>query len=332
MAVDVSIMSRPTPSLEVLLLLRAARRTGALEALMTTARTPAELAAETQLTDRAAQTLVEVLESEGFLAAVDGGYEPTNRSLGFFAKTDVRSIGTLPATLDRLDRGLELESVLTGDEPTPPSSVARRNRLGAAAAVDESTVRAIVTELVHLAPDADRVLDVGGAPGRYAVEFAARGADVTLYDTADRLDDSAAILAHRDLHLLKSSAATLEGLAASLPRDVGADAYDLLAVVDVSHRLGPDANRQLLEAATSLLDLGARVAFVERLEGEPSSRAAVTSLLETSAGRQYPTQRYREWFDAVGLEGCAVTSVPGTAYSVVRGRVPETRSPAQASR
>ncbi|WP_312911572.1 methyltransferase domain-containing protein [Natronosalvus caseinilyticus] len=311
-------MSQPpaTPSLELLLLLRAARETGALEALMTTAGTPTDLASETDLTERAAETLVDVLEAEGFLADVNGAYEPTNRSLGFLAKTDVRSIGSLPATLDRLDRGLEADWLLTDDRPTE-TDAERRNRLGRAAAADETNIRALVTAAIRIAPEARRVLEVGGAPGRRAVEFARRGTDVTLYDEAEAIADSRAILAHEPVAVLEGSvpgglSETLEGATT--------DRFDLLVAVDQLSRLDPAANETLVDAAVDGLAPGGWLVVAERLEGSAATRAAVETLLETPAGRVYPTDRYREWFERAGLERWTVESVPGTAYAVLAGR------------
>ncbi|MFC7231684.1 class I SAM-dependent methyltransferase [Saliphagus sp. GCM10025308] len=306
--------SRATPSFELCLLLRAARETGALEALMTTAETPTDLASETDLTERAAETLVDVLEAEGFLKDVGGAYEPTNRSLGFLAKADVRSIGSLPATLDRLDRGLEADWLLTDDRPTE-TDTERRNRLGRAAAAVEATTRALVTAAIRVAPEARRVLEVGGAPGTHAVEFARRGVDVTLYDESKAVADSQAILAHESVDVLEGNVP--DGLSETLE---GIDGFDLIVAVDQLSRLGPAANETLVDAAVDALAPGSWLVVAERLEGPAATRSAVETLLETPAGRVYATDRYREWFERAGLERWTVESVPGTAYIVVAGR------------
>ncbi|WP_252698201.1 class I SAM-dependent methyltransferase [Natronosalvus vescus] len=316
-------MSTPTPSLEVLLLLRAARETGALEALMTSAETPEALAAETDLTPRAATTLVSVLETEGFLERVDDTYEPTNRSLGFLAKTDVRSIGSLPATLDRLDRSLELASTMRGDDPDAMTDIERRNRLGALAAVDESTVRAIVTELVHVAPDARRVLEIGGTPGRHAAEFAARGFDVTVYDRPEHLVASRGVLAPADVETLEGTIP--DGLADTL---AGVDRFDLVTAVEQSHRFGPDANERLIEAGIGVLRPGGSLALVTPLEGDAASRATVDALTTTVEGRCHASETYRGWLETAGLEAVSIRSVPGAAVHVVTGRKPDATFPA----
>ncbi|USZ71358.1 methyltransferase domain-containing protein [Natronosalvus halobius] len=309
-------MSQPPamPSLELCLLLRAARETGALEALMTTAETPTDLASETGLTERAAETLVAVLEAEGFLEAVDGAHEPTNRSLGFLTKTDARSIGSLPATLDRLDRGLETDWLLTDDRPTA-TDTQRRNRLGREAAADEARTRALVTAAIRVAPETQRVLEVGGAPGTRAVEFARRGVDATLYDESESVADSEAILVREPVDVLEGPVPG--GLSEALEE---VDGFDLIVAVDQLSRLDPAANETLVDAAADALEPGGWLVVAERLEGPAATQAAVETVLETTAGRIYPTDRYREWFERAGLGRWTVESVPGTAYAVLAGR------------
>ncbi|MEF8773649.1 MAG: hypothetical protein V5A37_02890, partial [Halobacteriales archaeon] len=163
-----------------LFLLWAARETGALDALAREADTPAEVAAAADVDERAADLLVAALDRAGFLERVDGAHEPTNRLLGFLAAADLRSVGRLPDALDAVSALAALpETMATGD---PPESGDCHRRLGARAATDEATVRAVATAAVRQAPDADRVLDVRGAPGHYARAMAHLGRDVTLAD------------------------------------------------------------------------------------------------------------------------------------------------------
>ncbi len=72
-----------------------------IEALATDAHTPEEIAAETGITDRAARIIVSALADCGLLERVEGSYEPTDHTVRFVSKTDIRSIGSLPYDLDR---------------------------------------------------------------------------------------------------------------------------------------------------------------------------------------------------------------------------------------
>ncbi|MDL0124722.1 hypothetical protein PNQ92_04785, partial [Halobacterium salinarum] len=130
-----------------LLVLRAARETGVLDALVASADTPAAVAEQAGVTERAAEVVVAVLVDRGFLTWVSGAVEPTNRMLGFITKTDVRSIGSLPHALDVADALVALPAAMEGDDVPAGSDTDRafRNRLGAAAARDDAAVRAAVT-------------------------------------------------------------------------------------------------------------------------------------------------------------------------------------------
>ncbi|MFC7081499.1 hypothetical protein [Halorussus caseinilyticus] len=154
-------------------------RDGVLEAVTTDAETPAEVADETGVTERAARIVLEAMAELGYLEAVGGRaadgddrtdirYEITNRALGFVAKADVRSVGPVPHALDCVDRWIRLPETMKSGEPPAPEATSEdwtTNFVGAMATVDDAAVRASVTAAVHRNPDAERVLDAGGGPG-----------------------------------------------------------------------------------------------------------------------------------------------------------------------
>ncbi|MFT4890949.1 MAG: SAM-dependent methyltransferase [Halobacteriales archaeon] len=292
-------------------LLWVARRTGALEALMTSAGTAEEVAAETTLTDRAARVLVGGLADAGIVERVDGTYEPTNRALGFLARRDLRSIGGRPHELDLLDRFLELPAAMrSGEVPGEPEGWTR-NRLGTAAATDEATVRAIVTAAVREAPASARVLDVGGAPGHLAREFVARGHDVTVLDDGDAIEACQALLSPEPIDLLSGDPVE------ELPAD-----FDLVFAAGMAHLLGPDANRDLVANAREALVDGGRLVLVDALRGDsPLAPAAALEALATSErGEVYDAPTVRTWLDDAGFERIDARTIPGTDLRAVVGR------------
>ncbi|MFB6126232.1 MAG: SAM-dependent methyltransferase [Halolamina sp.] len=294
-------------SLDELALLWAARRSGVLDALLSSAGTPKAVADEADVTERAAAETVAVLSTLGFVERVGDAYEPTNRALGFLAKRDVHSIGRLPHLLDRLDRYAALpETMVTGEAPAA-SGDALRNRLGAAAATPESTVRATVTAAVRAAPDAECVLCVHGAPGTHAVDFAARGHEVTLQDDPDAVAAVADRLAHRDgVSVTETPLAGLDG-AADLVFGVeaGTRAADLGGTVaDATGAAGPDGT----------------VAFVEPLRERSADAAGVTARrLAAGTGRVREASAFEAAFVDAGLSGVTVAAIPGTERFAVVG-------------
>lgn len=294
-------------------LLWLARETGVMEALLSTAGTPAEVADEAGIDERAARILTLALADRGFFEAVDGEFEPTNRSLGFLTRRDPRSIGSLPHRADLFERFQNLPAALESGDPTPEPDHWTGHRLGAVAATDEATVRACVTAAAREHPGADRVLDVGGAPGTYAKEFVRRGFAVTLCDRPDAVDVARPFLANEPVDLVAWDYADAPGDPPSLP-----DA-DLAALPGVTHRLGPGANERLFRALADALAPGGTLVAVDHVRGHSDRAAdvAVAALASTDAGDAHGPGQYREWATAAGFSDLAVESVPGTDRQAV---------------
>lgn len=292
-----------------LLLVRAARETGLLEALVREADTAEEAAAVADVDERAARLTVEVLLAEGFLARVGDVVEPTNRLLGFLAAADLRSVGRLPDALDALDALAELPETMRTGEPATGGD--RTHRLGARAALDDATVRAAVTAAIRVAPEAERVLDVGGAPGPFATAFAARGRKVTLADRPDALDPSRPLLSGEPIELVAVEADE------PLP-----DGFDLVFAADATPTRDREHTRSFVARLADAASEGGTVVLVDRLWGR--SEGAIPAAVEAYArhgGGLYRESAFREWFEAAGLGTPDVRKVPGTdRYAVVGTR------------
>jgi len=286
-----------------LALLWAARRCGALEALATSAGTPAELADAADVEADAAERLVAALEAAGFLAAVGDEYEPTNRLLGFLTKTDLRSVGGLPAALDDLERWVALPETAAGAAPPDPEDDLR-NRLGREAAVDERRVRSEVTTAVHAAPDGERVVVVGDGPGPRAVEFARRGWTATLLETPERAEAVAPLLRAEPVGVRK-------GAPTDLPD------CDLAVFVGTLSAREADAARSVVDAAS---DAAPAAVFLDAFHGATEGAALTdVGLLAAGAGRVHDAEAARAWL-ADSFGDAAVKSVPGSPLTAAVGR------------
>lgn len=311
--------------------LRAARETGVLDALLDDADTPTEVAARTTVDARAASVLVDVLADRGFFEVVDGAYEPTNRALGLLTKTDLRSIGRIPHEVDRLDAYAALPETIASDDAVAAAREARgddydRNHLGAEQATPQSAVNATVSAAERAAPAATRVLDVGGAPGKHATEFVARGATVTLRDAPERVDAVRPLLARRDVAL---DAGALD---ADLPP------ADLAFAAHLTPRLGDDALGRFATATRDALrherdedDAPATGAdhpqggeralvLVEHLrDRSPRTPTRRLDALATGQPGDHRTERaLRDALETAGFERVDVHAIPGLdAHAVV---------------
>ncbi|MEF8913505.1 hypothetical protein [Natronomonas sp.] len=291
-----------------LALLWTARRCGALDALATNAGTADAVAAETDIDPESAERLVAALEARGFLAHVDGEYEPTNRLLGFLTKTDLRSIGRLPAELDAFDRWVALPETMAGADPPEPAD-ALRNELGRERAAGSARVRSEVTTAVHAAPDGDRVLVLGDGGGSRAVEFADRGWSVTLYDTPERIEAVEPLLAHESV-----------SLRAGDPTDPDLPSCDLIVGIGVLQRYDAEDARDIVAAAS---DAAPVAVFIDAFRGVADD-AALADIDRLAAGRgaAHDAIAVRSWL-ADGYGDVRIEAIPSSPSSAAVGRVVE---------
>ncbi|WP_276299983.1 class I SAM-dependent methyltransferase [Halorussus lipolyticus] len=313
------------------LLLWAARETGVLEAVVTDAETPAEVAASAGVTERSARITLDAMAELGYLEVVAGEdagadaeeqldkqYEITNRALGFVAKADVRSIGSVPHTLDCVDRWIRLpETMQTGELPdSDPSDDWTANFVGAMANIDDAAVRASVTAAVHRNPDAERVLDAGGGPGVFAKEFVRRGFDVTLVDQPDVIDIDRRFLEHEPIELVEGD------ITDELPGEEGD--FGLVFCSRVAHSLGPDENRRFVSHAYDALEPGGAVVLTDTVRGRADGSALFGAhmLAQTENGDTYTEEQFGNWLRDAGFVDVEIRDVPGLDQQVIAGRRP----------
>lgn len=293
-----------------LALLWAARETGVLEVLLTEVGTASEAAERAGVSDHAARIVVDCLLEMGLLRRVGDEVEPTNRALGFLATEDVRSVGHLPHAVDLFERFRRLpEAVQAGRSPAPPENWTH-HLLGARMARDDDVVDAAVAAVAAADPDATRVLELCGGPGRHATELADRGLDVTLLDGADVVEAVEPMLAGSPVDLRAGSVL-----------DLGGADYDVVYAVDVAWSLSREENAMLVAAAAAALTGGGTFVLVEPLYGH-SERAVETSVraLATGEGECYAEADVAGWCFEAGLDDVEVADVPGTPYQAVVAR------------
>jgi hypothetical protein len=293
-----------------LLLLRAARETGVLDALVSSAHTPEDVAREADVTERAARLTVDALLDMGMLEEVGDGVEPTNRMLGFITKTDVRSIGRLPYELDCVEALISLPETMRSGDPPDLGPEATQNELGARAAQDDASVRAAVTAAVREHPDAADVLVVAGGPGQHAVEFARRGFDVTLLDTPEAADLIDPLLERERVDLVRGD--PLEGIEGD---------FDVVFHARVAREYGPADNRRLLSAAHDAVHENGLAIHVDAFrDGTPDAALTADLLARTAGGACYEEGAVGEWFADAGFADVRAGDVPGTDWRFVAGR------------
>ncbi len=295
-----------TPALA---LLWAARETGLLTALIDEPGDAAAAAEAAGVGERAARIVADALVDLGFLRRVGDGIEPANRSLGLLTTRDLRSVGTVPAALDRFAAYAELPRTIESGVPPVDPEERVRHRLGAAEARDDATVEAAVDAALAANPDAERALVVADGPGRHARELADRGVDTTLLDGPAVIEAVEPLLDSTHVALRSGSLVEVDVT------------FDLVLSVDGAWQQSADENRFTLLAAANALAPGGAAVLVEPLRDRSAAAVEVAAAaLATGSGEPYDEATVREWFTDAGLEGIETIEVPDTPYQAVTGR------------
>lgn len=295
-------------------LLWACRETGVTAALLDGPTDAATIVEETEVTERAATAALDALVDEGYATASAGRYEATERLRGLDPETPPLERGILPHRLDAFEDYVALPERMRGNYPSGFSEEEFRNYMGGMAAIDDATVRAIVTAAEHAHPRPDRLLNVGGGPGAFAAEFDRRGADVTLVDRESVLDFLADHHREQGLDVVEGDARE------SLPTG-----YDVVFGARMTVSLTLDGIREYFGNAYEALDPGGTFVGAEWVRGrsEVAERFGLHMVAISEAGNTYTEAEYRSALEDNGFVDVEIADVPDTRFQVVVGHVPE---------
>ena len=157
-----------------------------------------------------------------------------------------------------------------------------------------------------------RLLDIGGAPGSYAVGFAGAGWDVTVMDLPDTLRAGAAWLEEAGVSLLPGDAA----------QGVPAGPWDVVYLGNLLHLLAPGDAALLVARAAAQIVPGGLLAVQEVLGdlAPQGARFGVMMLVSTPDGDAYPEGDYRRWMTAGRVPVERVVALDGGEHHLLLGR------------
>jgi SAM-dependent methyltransferase len=295
-------------------LLWACRETGVIEELLNGNRTAAEITEATGITERAAGIVLDALVDLGHASRSAGGYQASDSLHAFDPDTETLERGILPHRIDSLENYMRLPEMMRENQFPERTDEGFKNYVGAMATLEDRVVREIVTTVEHAHPRPDRVLDVGGGPGRFSGEFTRRGADVTLVDRPQVLE----LLAdhHRELGVSTTEGDALESLPAG---------FDLAFSARMTSSFTPEEIGAYFQNAYEALDPGGTFVCVERISGrsEVAARFAVHMLVFADSGGIHTASTYRDALDTAGFVDREIREIPGTVYQAVIGHKPE---------
>ena len=172
------------------------------------------------------------------------------------------------------------------------------------------------------AAGANRMLDVGGGSGAYAIAFAQANAKLRA-----EVFDQPAVLAIAERHIREAG---LEGRISTRVGDLRTDefggGYDLVLISAICHMLGVEENRDLLARVYRALAPGGRVAiqdFLLRADKTGPRAGALFSLnmlVNTRGGASYSEEEYTGWLREAGFGEVRRVALAGPAGVLIATR------------
>ncbi len=295
-------------------ILIAALKSGIFETLGGDSRTPAEVAAEMGLDERAVDVVMcalaaaEILVKDGEQFSIDPGARP------YLIKGSPETmVSILGHNRTLLKNWVKLEDVLRTGEPAPRSertpeeledficgmeNVSRRSSEEVASRVDLTT--------------AHRLLDLGGGPGTAALTFARTNQQLkcVVFDLAGPVK-----IAQDQIR-----AAGLENRVTTRVGDFHSDDYgqgfDVVYISNIIHMLSPDQTLEILTRAGQALVSGGRVLvkdfFLDDSRTTPAWTAqfSVNMLVSTQGGKSYTLTEMNALLGQAGFGGLETVPIP----------------------
>ncbi len=286
-----------------LLLVGAAAGVGLFGALMDGPLTEKELAAKIRADERSLWVVAEALIEAGYLVR-DG----QRVGLSGEARDMLYNPGSELYTGFSFMHGYDLcRSWLTLPEVIRSGTAAVRKRTGEGL---KSFIQSMALNAMKMAPIITRdcmeglgggiaVLDAGGGPLTYAMEFASLGARVTVLDLPEVVEIMAPEL---------KPGSGIEMIPGDMTAALPPGPFDLIYLGNVSHIFDEGGNIELLRRAYGVLRPGGRIAIQDFVRGV-SPRAAmfgVNMLVNTPKGGTWTLEQYRDWLAGAGFGAIAM--------------------------
>jgi SAM-dependent methyltransferase len=312
-------------SVERLLLLVGALRSGLIDALASEGPAPAaQIAAAAGADARASRIVLEALAEEEIAErAAAGNGDPLYRltSTGRAHLVDPGPLlerSGLIHQVNKMRGWLELPEVIRTGKPAPRNTdhVSLTALVSAMGERDPEILDEIVDRCFAYSGSIGTMVDIGGAVGHLARQFSRRGVKATLFDREATLPVARQFLGD------EAAAITLIGgdYTASLP----AGRFDLVYFGNVYHIYDRETNSRVTREAFSITTEGGAIAIQDYVWGL-SHRAAmfgVNMLRSTEGGEVWTEADHRAWLSDAGFADIEVVDVETAGTQLVLARRP----------
>jgi SAM-dependent methyltransferase len=314
--------------------IQAAFKLGLFEALADGARGESDLAAAIRCDRRATMLLANALVALGILSMEHGRYELTAETRRFALEASPEYLGGMILFDEALWSTWEkLEESIRGGAPArmPDMFQSRPEETARFIGAMDSLVRArgdARWTADHLDLSSARtIVDLGGGPGTYLVEFLRRRPDLrgAIYDLKATLEVARGILARRDSWALdRIELREADYNAGELPGPI-----DAIFMSNIIHSENEAANAALMAKCFRALSPGGLIAVKDHImDGsltEPAAGAVFALyLLLTTRGRDYSFDEVADWMRAAGFSEIQMATLPSPPFTsaIVTARKP----------
>ena len=280
-----------------LLLISAALKTGLLQSVAAEKQTAEELASKHAYNLRATEIVMEALYELGLVGRDRAHYEIRPAAAPYVDKNHPFYVAN---SLLHDSRLLENWTNLASAIKTGKSQTRRRSPeeleifLRSMDEYSRHIAENVISIILKERPQANTILDLGGALGTYAKLFAAKGLDVTLIDT----------LAVTEQAKKELSGTPVKIVAGDFTKALPEGKFDIVLLSNITHIYKPEKLVQLFQqVAGSLVDNGVAV-IVELIRGKSKGAAmfGVNMLLHTAGGGTWTLPQYELWLREAGLK------------------------------
>lgn len=288
--------------------LLAANRLGIFKALGHESKTSDELAQTLGTDRRATRILCNALTALELLEKQDGAYKNSVHALNSLLPDSPKPKSAMLLHQARLAATWsQLYDVVLEGKPVPPDRIDPRligdERQFANAMADVGRLSAVQTADEIDLSNAKSMLDIGGGPGLYSIEFVKRYPELraTIADDEKTLE-----IAKENIEKSGLSERISIQPGNVLTDDLGND-YNFILISNVIHIFSKDTNRQLVAKSADALASGGLLCVKDFLlepdRTKPAWNAlfAVNMLVNTGEGDCHTLEEVKEWFKDAGL-------------------------------
>lgn len=292
-----------------LVVLGSAYRAGIFQAIEEEKDLPS-LVSQLGADERALYIVLEALCAIGYAEKRENKYLISNLARNVFLPggRDYAG-GSIPHFLDIIKAWLKLPEIIKGEKP----EIEEENDdvaafMNAMASRPDEIVQETVEQCLKRKKDAQKVLDLGGGPGKYSKAFINRGLNVVLYDLPETVDYVSTEFGLKDLSGLSLKKGDFTN---DFEKEFGGECFDIVFMGNICHIYSEDDNRKLIKRAARLLKKGGMMAIEDLMRGRSplAEMFAVNMLANTEGGNTYTESQYAEWLSEAGGREIKVTDL-----------------------